>query len=170
MTVRDSKSVVVAGDGQVSMGNTIMKSGARKVRRIYKDKIIVGFAGAGADAIALADRFEEKLEQHSGNMKKSVVELAKDWRTDKMMRRLEALMVVSSEDGTYLLSGSGDVIEPDDGVIAIGSGGLYALAAARALAANTDMGAREIAEKAMAIAADICVFTNREITVEEIKL
>lgn len=169
LAVRDSKSVVVAGDGQVSMGNTIMKSGARKVRRLFKDKVIVGFAGAGADAISLADRFEGKLEQHSGNLKKAVVELAKDWRTDRAMRRLEALMIAASDEATYLLSGSGDVIEPDDGVIAIGSGGLYALAAARAMIANTNLSAREIAEKSMQIAASICVFTNSELTIEEIE-
>jgi len=170
LSIRGSKSVVVAGDGQVSMGNTIMKSGASKVRRLYKDSVLVGFAGAGADAMALAERFEGKLEQYSGNLKKAVVELAKDWRTDKMLRRLEALMIVAGAGGSFLLSGSGDVIEPDDGILTIGSGGPYALAAARALASNTDLGPREIAQKAMEIAADICVFTNREIVMEEIEL
>jgi len=170
LSVRDSKSVVVAGDGQVSLGNTIMKHGARKVRRIYKDSVLVGFAGGGADALALAERFEGKLEQFSGNLKKAVVELAKDWRMDKMLRQLEAFMIVSGVEGSFLLSGSGEVIEPDDGIIAIGSGGFYALAAARALSANTKLGAREIAEKALTIAADICVFTNHEMTIEEIKL
>ena len=156
LSVRGAKSVVVAGDGQVTLGNTIMKSGSckvryltskkevvgGKVRRVYKDSVIVGFAGAGADAMALAERFEGKLEQYSGNLTKAVVELAKDWRTDKMLRRLEALMIVSGADGSFLLSGSGDVIEPDDGIIAIGSGGPYALAAARALTSNTDLGPR----------------------------
>ncbi len=170
LSVRGAKSVVVAGDGQVTLGNTIMKSGSCKVRRVYKDSVIVGFAGAGADAMALAERFEGKLEQYSGNLTKAVVELAKDWRTDKMLRRLEALMVVSGADGSFLLSGSGDVIEPDDGIIAIGSGGPYALAAARALTSNTDLGPREIAQKAMEIAADICVYTNRDIVIEEIEL
>ena len=170
LSVRDSKSVVVAGDGQVSLGNTIMKHGAHKVRRIYKDSVLVGFAGGGADALALAERFEAKLEQFSGNLKKAVVELAKDWRMDKMLRQLEAFMIVSGTEGSFLLSGSGEVIEPDDGIIAIGSGGFYALAAARALSANTKLGAREIAEKSLTIAADICVFTNHEITIEEIKL
>ena len=170
LAVRDARSIVVAGDGQVSMGNTIMKSGAHKVRKIFKDKIIVGFAGSGADAIALADRFEGKLNEFGGNLKKSVVELAKDWRTDRIMRRLEALMIVSGEEASFLISGSGEVIEPDDGILAIGSGGLYALSAARALTENTKLNAREIAEKSMKIAADICVFTNHELTIEEIIL
>jgi len=170
ISIRDSEKVVVAGDGQVSMNNTIMKAGARKVRRIFHDAVLVGFAGGGADSMALADRFEGKLEQFSGNLKKAVVELAKDWRMDRAMRRLEALMIAAGKDGSFLLSGAGDVIEPDDGILAIGSGGPYALAAARALAANTDLGAAEIARKSLEIAADICVFTNREITIEEIGL
>ncbi len=170
ISVRDSEKVVIAGDGQVSMNNTIMKSGARKVRRIFNESILVGFAGGGADSMALADRFEGKLEQFSGNLKKAVVELAKDWRMDRAMRRLEALMVAAGTDGSFLLSGAGDVIEPDDGILAIGSGGPYALAAARALVADTDLGAEEIARKSLEIAGQICVFTNREITIEEINL
>lgn len=167
--VRHNGKVVVAGDGQVTIGNTIMKHGASKVRKIFKDQIIVGFAGGGADALALSERFEGKLEEHGGNLRKAVVELAKDWRTDRALRRLEALMVAVGKEGSYLLSGSGDVIEPDDGILAIGAGGAYALAAARALAANTEMDARGIAEKAMAIAAEICIFTNNRLVIEELE-
>ena len=158
----------MASDGQVTIGNAVMKHGARKVRKIYKDKVLIGFAGGGADALALSERFEGKLDQYGGNLRKAVVELSKDWRTDRMLRRLEALMIVADNESGYLLSGSGDVIEPDDGILAIGSGGAYALAAARALLKNTDLDARAIAEKAMEIAANICIYTNDKIIVEEL--
>ena len=166
--VRHDGKVVMASDGQVTIGVAVMKHGAKKVRKIFKDKVLIGFAGGGADALALSERFEGKLEQYGGNLRKAVVELSKDWRTDRMLRRLEALMIVSDRDSSYLLSGSGDVIEPDDGILAIGSGGAYALAAARALAQNTSLDAREIAEKAMAIAASICIYTNDKIIIEEL--
>jgi ATP-dependent HslUV protease subunit HslV len=169
LCVRHNGKVVVAGDGQVTIGNAVMKHGARKVRKVYKDKVIVGFAGAGADALALSERFEAKLEQFSGNLRKAVVELSKDWRTDRMLRRLEALMIVAASDESYLLSGSGDVIEPDDGILAIGSGGAYALAAARALVANTEFDAKTIAQKAMNITAQICIYTNDQLVIEELE-
>jgi ATP-dependent HslUV protease subunit HslV len=166
--VRRNGRVVMAGDGQVTIGTAVMKHGAKKVRKIFKDKVLVGFAGGGADALALSERFEGKLEQFGGNLRKAVVELSKDWRTDRMLRRLEALMIVADKESSYLLSGAGDVIEPDDGLLAIGSGGAYALAAARALIQNTSLDAREIAEKSLLIASGICIYTNDKIVVEEL--
>jgi ATP-dependent HslUV protease subunit HslV len=175
--VRRGDSVVMAADGQVSLGSTVMKGSARKIRRLYNDKVLAGFAGSTADAFSLFGRFEAKLEQYAGNLSRAAVELAKDWRTDKMLRQLEALLVVADASHTLMLSGTGDVIEPDTlgpdvagnaGIMAIGSGGSYALAAARALIENTDMTARQIADKAMKIAADICIYTNENITVEEL--
>ena len=168
LSVRRNDKVVVAGDGQVTMGDTIMKSGARKVRRLYNDKVIAGFAGATADAFALFQRFESKLEQFHGQLNRAAVELAKDWRTDKMMRNLEALLVVADNQSTLIISGNGDVIEPDDGIVAIGSGGPYALSAARALARHTDLSARQIAEEAMKVAGEICIYSNLNLVIEEI--
>jgi ATP-dependent HslUV protease subunit HslV len=164
---RDGKAAM-AGDGQVSLGQTVLKDKAKKVRRIHDGKVIVGFAGATADAFALLDRFEEKLKAHRGSLPRAAVELAKDWRTDRYLRRLEAMMIVMDQDHTLLLSGTGDVIEPDDGVIAIGSGGMYALSAARALLRNTELSAADIAREAMRIAGEICVYTNQEILLEEV--
>ena len=158
----------MAGDGQVTFGQTVVKQSARKIRRLYNDKILAGFAGSAADAFALFARFESKLEQYRGNLHRSAVELAQDWRTDRMLRRLEAMLVVLDQQSTFLLSGTGDLIEPDDGIVAIGSGGPYALAAAKALVNNSDLDARTIAEKAMAIAGDICIYTNTHIVVEEL--
>ena len=166
--VRRGDRVVMAADGQVSMGPTIMKGSAKKIRRLYNDKVLAGFAGSTADAFSLFSRFESKLEQYAGNLNRAAVELAKDWRTDKMLRQLEALLVVADASQTLMLSGTGDVIDPDEGVMTIGSGGPYALAAARALMANTEMGAREIAEKAMKIAGEICIYTNDNVTIEEL--
>lgn len=166
--VRRGESVAVAGDGQVTLGETVMKSGARKVRRLYNGKIIAGFAGASADAFSLLSRFEAKLEQYHGNLERSAIELSKDWRTDKVLRHLEAMLIVADSKSSFLLTGNGDVIAPDEGVLAIGSGGAYALAAARALVENTSFSAREVAEKALLIAGDICIYTNRQIVVEEI--
>jgi ATP-dependent HslUV protease, peptidase subunit HslV len=166
--VRHNGKVVIAGDGQVTMGDTIMKSSARKVRRLYSDKVIAGFAGASADAFALFQRFEAKLEQFHGQLNRAAVELAKDWRTDKLMRNLEALLLVADQQATLVISGNGDVIEPDDGIVAIGSGGPYALAAARALASHTDLSARRIAEEAMKIAGQICIYSNQNLVIEEI--
>lgn len=168
LCVRRNGKVVIAGDGQVTMGQEVLKSGARKLRRLYKDKIIAGFAGSTADAFALFARFEGKLEQHSGNLSRAAVEMAKDWRTDKMLRHLEALLIVADEKNTYILSGTGDVIEPDNEIAAIGSGGMFAKAAAQALLENTQLSAREIVEKAMGIAAAICVYTNQSISFEEL--
>ena len=167
LAVRCQGKVAVAGDGQVTLNQTVVKHGARKVRRIYKDRIIVGFAGATADALNLSERLEAKLEQYNGNLTRSAVELAREWRTDKALRRLEALMLATDARSLFLISGSGDVIEPDHGVIGIGSGGVGAQAAAAALLAHTPMDARAIAEAAMRIAADLCVFTNTRITIEE---
>jgi ATP-dependent HslUV protease, peptidase subunit HslV len=167
--VRRNGQVVMASDGQVTMGDHVLKHSARKIRRLYQDKILAGFAGSTADAFSLFARFESKLEQYAGNLNRAAVELAKDWRTDKMLRNLEALLVVADAGQTFLISGSGDVIDPDDQVAAIGSGGSYATAAARALFQNTDLGAREIAEKSMQIAADICIYTNNHFTFEELK-
>ena len=158
----------MAGDGQVTFGQTIVKQGARKIRRLYKDQILAGFAGSAADSFALFGRFESKLEQFRGNLERSAVELAKDWRTDRVLRRLEAMLVVVDTRSTFLLSGTGDLIEPDDGIVAIGSGGAYALAAAQALARHTELGARQIAEEAMRVAAGICIYTNDSITIEEL--
>lgn len=160
----------MAGDGQVTMGSEVLKAGARKLRRLYNSKIISGFAGSTADAFSLFARFEGKLEQHSGNLSRSVVELAKDWRTDKMLRHLEALLLVADEKDMYIVSGTGDVIEPDSPVAAIGSGGSYAKSAAIALVENTNLGAREIVERAMKIAGDICIYTNDNVSYEEFGL
>lgn len=168
LSVRHGGSVVIGGDGQVSMGNTIMKGNARKVRRLYHDKVIAGFAGGTADAFTLFERFEGKLEKHQGNLTRAAVELAKDWRTDRMLRRLEALLSVADGTASLVISGNGDVIEPEHDVIAIGSGGSFAEAAARALMQNTQLGAREICEKALKIASEICVFTNDHFTIEEL--
>jgi ATP-dependent HslUV protease subunit HslV len=168
MCVRRNGKVVMAGDGQVTLGQEVIKGTARKLRRLYNDKILAGFAGSTADAFALFARFESKLEQHNGNLSRSVVELAKDWRTDKVLRHLEALLLVADLNNTYILSGSGDVIEPDEGVAAIGSGGPFAKAAASALLRNTKLEARKIAEEAMAIASGICIYTNENITYEEL--
>ena len=166
--VRRGNQVVMAADGQVSLGSTIMKGSAKKIRRLYNDKVLAGFAGSTADAFSLFGRFESKLEQYAGNLNRAAVELAKDWRTDKMLRQLEALLIVADTHQTLMLSGTGDVIDPDEGVMTIGSGGSYALAAARALMQNTEMTAREIAEKSMKIASDICIYTNDQMTVEEL--
>src|SRR3954465_2225459 len=166
LAVRRGDSAVLAGDGQVTLGNTVVKQGARKIRRLYNDNILAGFAGSAADSFALFARFESKLEQYRGNLERSAVELAKDWRTDRALRRLEAMLIVMDAKTTYLLSGTGDLIEPDDGIVAIGSGGAYALAAAKALAANTALDARGIAEQAMHIAAAICIYSNDSLTVE----
>jgi ATP-dependent HslUV protease subunit HslV len=168
IAVRHGGKVVVAGDGQVSFGQTVLKHTARKVRKLYQDRVIAGFAGATADAFTLFEKFEAKLEQFNGNLKRSAVELAKDWRTDRVLRRLDALLVVADMESELVISGSGDVVEPDDGVIAIGSGGNYALAAARALIKHTQLDARTIAEEAMRTAAEICVYTNDQITIEEL--
>lgn len=168
IAVRKNGKVAVAGDGQVSTGSTIMKHTARKVRRLYQNKVLAGFAGATADAFTLFERFEKKLEQYNGNLTRSAVELAKDWRTDKILRRLEALMIVADDTGSFIISGNGDVIEPDDGIAAIGSGGSFALAAARAMIKYADIDASKIAEESLKIAADICVYTNSNIVLEEI--
>ena len=167
LAVRRNGRVVIGGDGQVSLGNTVLKGNARKVRRLYQGKVIAGFAGGTADAFTLFERFEAKLEKHSGNLTRSAVELAKDWRTDKYLRRLEALMAVADKETSLILTGNGDVVEPQDGIIGIGSGGNYALAAARALK-DQNLSAREIAEKSLEIAADICVFTNNNLVIEEL--
>ena len=168
VSVRHRGRVAVAGVGQVSVGQTIMKAGARKVRKVYHDRVLAGFAGAAADAFTLFSRFEAKLEEHRGNLPRAAVELAKEWRMDRVLRRLEALLAVADADSTFILSGTGDVIEPDDGLVGIGSGGPYALAAARALCMHSQLEAPEIAEQAMRIAAGICVYTNDHITVESL--
>lgn len=168
LTVRHKGEVVIAGDGQVSLGNTVMKHDARKVRRLYKDQVIVGFAGATADAFTLFEKLEQKLEQYNGNLMRASVELAKDWRMDKMLRRLEAMIIAVDKDHSLLLSGTGDVIEPDKGVLAIGSGGPYAQAAALALTENSELNAEDICRKSLEIAASICVYTNHSILVEKI--
>jgi ATP-dependent HslUV protease subunit HslV len=168
LSVRRDGKLAMGGDGQVTMGESVMKSKARKIRRLFNEKIIAGFAGSTADALSLFSRFEQKLEEYHGNLSRSVVELAKDWRTDRALRHLEALLLVADEKNTYLLSGNGDVIEPDDGIVAIGSGGPFALAAARALVKHTAMPAREIVQEAMLIAGQICIFTNDQIVIEEI--
>ena len=167
--VRRGDAVVMAADGQVSIGSTVMKGTAKKIRRLYQDKVLAGFAGSTADAFSLFGRFEGKLEQFAGNLGRAAVELAKDWRTDKMLRHLEALLIVSDLSATFIISGNGDVIESDEGIVAIGSGGSYALAAARALMENTDLSAREIAEKSHRIAGQICIYTNDQIMIEELK-
>ncbi|NLN78535.1 MAG: ATP-dependent protease subunit HslV [Armatimonadetes bacterium] len=166
--VKIDDKVAIAGDGQVTLENTIMKGTARKIRRIYDDKILMGFAGSVADAQALSDKFEGKVKEAHGNLKRAVIEFAKEWRTDRILRRLEALMIVGNAEYLLVVSGSGEVIEPDEGIAAIGSGGAYAAAAARALIRNTDMSPRQIVEQALNIAADICVYTNHHITVDEL--
>jgi ATP-dependent HslUV protease subunit HslV len=168
LCVRRDGKVVIAGDGQVTFGQEVLKASARKLRRLYKDKIIAGFAGSTADAFALFSRFETKLEQHNGNLQRSVIELAKDWRTDRALRHLEALLIVADEKNTYIVSGNGDVIDPDDQIAAIGSGASFAKAAALALLENTAYSAREIVEKSMKIAGDICIYTNHHIILEEL--
>ena len=170
VAVRRGDAVVIAGDGQVSLGNTVLKGNARKVRRLFNDRVIAGFAGGTADAFTLFERFEGKHEKHSGNLLRSAVELAKDWRTDRMLRRLEAMLLVADTEHTLLISGTGDVVEPEREVIAIGSGGAYAQAAALALVDATELGAREVAERSLRIAADICVFTNQHLTIEELPI
>ena len=168
LLVRRDGKVCMASDGQVTMGDAVVKSGAAKVRRTGKGKVLVGFAGGGADALALFTRFEAKLEEHHGNLERAVVELAKDWRTDRMLRQLQAMMIVADRDQSFLVSGNGDLIQPDDGVMGIGSGGAYAMAAARALVAHSALDSRAIVEHAMAIAADICVYTNSRLTLDEL--
>ena len=170
LSVRHRGRVVVGGDGQVTLGQTILKHNARKIRRIYQERVLAGFAGAGADALALFERFENKLGQVNGNLRRAAVELAKDWRTDRLLRRLEALLVVADRESSLVVSGTGDGIEPEDGICAIGSGGNFALAAARALVRHADLDARRIAEEAMRIAAEICVYTNDHIAIEELEI
>ena len=166
--VRRNGKVALAGDGQVTLGDTIIKHGAKKIRRLFNDKIIAGFAGSSADSFALFSRFEAKLEQFHGNLSRAAVELAKDWRTDRSLRHLEAVMIVADDKNSFLIAGNGDLIEPDDGLIAIGSGGPYALAASRALLKYTNLGAREIAEESMRIAGKICIYTNESVSIEEL--
>lgn len=168
LAVRRNDQVVIGGDGQVTLGDTIMKGNARKLRRLYHDHVIAGFAGGTADAFTLFERFEGKLEKHSGNLVRAAVELAKDWRTDRMLRRLEALLAVADKESSLIISGNGDVIEPEQGLIAIGSGGPFAQAAARALLENTDLDARNIVEKALNLASDICIYTNHNLVFEEL--
>jgi ATP-dependent HslUV protease subunit HslV len=168
ISVRRNGQVVMAADGQVTMGDTVLKASAKKIRHLYQDKILAGFAGSTADAFTLFARFDTKLEQYSGNLNRAAVELAKDWRTDKMLRNLEALLLVADKGQTFLISGSGDVIDPEEPICAIGSGGNYATAAARALIENTELSAREIAERAMKIAGQICIYTNDHVTIEEL--
>ncbi len=168
LCVRRDTKVVMAGDGQVTFGESVMKHSAKKIRRLFDDKILAGFAGSTADALSLFGRFEGKLQEHHGNLARAVVELAKDWRTDRALRHLDALLVVADTKSTFLVSGRGDIIEPDDGICAIGSGGAFALAAARAMAKHTKLGAREIAQEAMRIASEICIFTNDNFTLEEL--
>jgi ATP-dependent HslUV protease subunit HslV len=168
LVVRHGGKVVLASDGQVTLGQTVVKHQARKVRRLYHDRVLAGFAGTAADGFALFSRFESKLEEHRGNLERSAVELAKDWRTDRALRRLEAMLLVADARATYLLSGTGDLIEPDDGVLGIGSGGPFAMAAARALLRHSTLEARAIAERARSIAADLCIYTNDRLTVEEL--
>ena len=170
LSVRRGSSVVIGGDGQVSLGNTIMKGNARKVRRLHNDEVIAGFAGGTADAFTLFERFEQKLEQHNGNLTRAAVELAKDWRTDRMLRRLEALLAVADKESSLIITGNGDVIQPEDDLIAIGSGGPFAQSAARALLNNTELSAREIVENGLKIAGDVCVYTNHNTTIEELNL
>ena len=168
LSVRRDRRVVLGGDGQVTLGNTVMKGNARKVRRLYNNRILAGFAGGTADAFTLFERFEAKLEQHQGNLTRAAVELAKDWRTDRMLRRLEAMLAVADHTTSLIISGNGDVVEPENGLLAIGSGGAYAQAAATALLAHSTLDARAIVESALHIAADICIYTNSEITIEEL--
>jgi len=168
LAIRHNDKAVIAGDGQVTLGDTIVKQGAKKIRRLYNNQILAGFAGSAADSFALFARFESKLEQYRGNLERSAVELAKDWRTDRVLRRLEAMLVVLDKSAMFLLSGNGDLIEPDDGIVAVGSGGPFAMAAARALARHSQLDARQIAVEAMGIAADICIYTNPNLTIEEL--
>ena len=168
VSVRHKGRVALAGDGQVSIGPTIVKAGARKVRKMYHDQVLAGFAGTAADAFTLFARFEAKLEEYRGNLSRAVVELGKDWRTDRVLRRLEALLAVADHEHSFIISGTGEIIEPDDGIIGIGSGGPMVLAAARALVAHSDLGAKQVVEEALRIAASICVYTNDHITVEEL--
>jgi ATP-dependent HslUV protease subunit HslV len=168
LAVRHQSRTVLAGDGQVTLGNTVLKQGAKKIRRLYNESILAGFAGSAADSFALFSRFESKLEQYRGNLERSAVELARDWRTDRLLRRLEAMLIVADRQSTFLLSGTGDLIEPDDGIVAVGSGGSYAMAAARALVHHSTLDARQIAEESMRIAADICIYTNSSLTIEEL--
>jgi len=168
LCVRRNNSVAIGGDGQVTLGNTVLKQNAKKIRTMHGEKVIAGFAGATADAFTLFEKFEGKLETYRGNITRAAVELAKDWRTDKVLRRLEALLIVSDREHTFIISGTGDVLEPEDGIAAIGSGGAYAQAAAKALYENTDLGARDIIEKAMKIASGICIYTNENISIEEL--
>ena len=168
LAVRHKDRTVLAGDGQVTFGNTVLKQGARKIRRLYNESILAGFAGSAADSFALFTRFEAKLEQFRGNLERASVELARDWRTDRLLRRLEAMLIVADRKSTFLLSGTGDLIEPDDGVVAVGSGGPFAMAAARALTRHSQLDARQIAEEAMAIAGEICIYTNSSISIEEL--
>lgn len=169
LSVRRGNQVVIGGDGQVTLGNTVMKGNARKVRRLYKDRVIAGFAGGTADAFTLFERFESKLELHQGHLVRAAVELAKDWRTDRMLRRLEALLAVADSKASLIITGNGDVIEPEESLIAIGSGGPFAQAAAKALMENTNLSAKEIVEKGLKIAGDICIYTNNHLTIEELK-
>ena len=170
LSVRRNNQVVIGGDGQVSMGDTMMKGNARKVRRLYEDQVIAGFAGGTADAFTLFERFEGKLQKHQGNLVRAAVELTKDWRTDRMLRRLEALLAVADRSTSLIITGSGDVIEPEQGIMAIGSGGAYAKAAALALLEETELDARAIVERALGIAADICIYTNRQFSIEELEV
>ena len=168
LCVRHKGKVALAGDGQVTIGDMVVKQGARKIRRLHNDRVLAGFAGSAADGMALFSKFEAKLDEFRGNLRRASVELAKEWRTDRILRRLEALLIVADEQNSYLISGSGDLIEPDDGILAIGSGGSFALAAARALLAYSDLSAKDICVEAMKIAADICIYTNSSILVEEL--
>jgi len=168
LSVRHKGKIVIAGDGQVTLDTTVMKHRAKKIRKLYKDTVLAGFAGATADAFTLFERFEGKLEQYNGNILRAAVELAKDWRTDKLLRRLEALLIVADKDHSLIISGNGDVVEPDDGIVAIGSGGPYAQAAARALAAHSKLDAKGIAQESMRITAEICIYTNDQIVIEEL--
>jgi len=168
LSARRNGKVVIGGDGQVSLGNTVMKGNARKVRRLYNNQVLAGFAGGTADAFTLIERFEAKLEKHQGNLTRAAVELAKDWRTDRILRRLEALLAVADKDASLIITGNGDVIQPENDLIAIGSGGPFAQSAARALLDNTELSAREIVEKGLHIAADICIYTNHNLTIEEL--
>lgn len=168
LSVRKNGQVVIGGDGQVTMGHTVMKGNARKVRRLYKDKVLAGFAGGTADAFTLFERFEQKLEKHQGHLVRAAVEMAKDWRSDKMLRRLEALLAVADENASLIITGNGDVIEPEHGIIAIGSGGPYALASARALVAHSKLSAEDIVKNSLNIAADICIYSNHNLTLEKL--
>jgi len=168
LAVRHQDRTVLAGDGQVTLGSTVLKQNARKIRRLYNETILAGFAGSAADSFALFSRFESKLEQFRGNLERASVELARDWRTDRLLRRLEAMLIVADRKSTFVLSGTGDLIEPDDGIVAVGSGGSYAMASARALVRHSSLNARQIAEESLRIAADICIYTNANLTIEEL--